>query len=588
MKRRRKAGIMLAAAVLAGIQLAGGGFCSMAAETEEVTTTETGSIGLNASIDLAALLASGKYTLKKAEQSYLTVECYEIEKVQYTTTVVDDSIQYMNIWIPKEYVNADGSFNWEAQVNGYTASTAPVIFRNNCSGWMSSSADNDSENSIGLNDYMTNGFVFVSCGARSRDANDGGAEGSHRNWGKAPTPVVDLKAGIRFLRANAGVIPGDTNHIISIGGSGAGEMSTTLGATGNMDDYYPYLYEAGAAGISHDESTGAYTSTISDAVYACMAYYPITDIDNADIAYAWMRMNTGETDAVTMTGEYVQFTDFQLALQQDEAYAFVDYLNSLNLVDMNGNALQLTGVRSGSYYDAILNNISDALNAYLASMSEGEAAEYAARLTATNTDERTWIIQKEDGSYAVVDLDGFMMNNGNEGDPSTIGQVFLRNKDIPGFDTLNLNAENNAFGYGDQVAVHYSTTVAKVLEDNYDKYLTLMTDEEKAEVDLYIEQALHGEQAEFLEYQTYLMDAMEIMYKIKAGQETAEIAQHWRIRSGTSDQHTSFSIGYNTALAARANGIDIDYHLVWAMIHGGELEGTSTGTFVDWVNGLMK
>ena len=31
------------------------------------------------------------------------------------------------------------------------------------------------------------------------------------------------------------------------------------------------------------------------------------------------------------------------------------------------------------------------------------------------------------------------------------------------------------------------------------------------------------------------------------------------------------------------NGIDIDYSLVWNMQHGNN-EGTSTGTFIDWVN----
>ena len=98
------------------------------------------------SLDLAAALESGIYTLKKAEQEYLTVECYEIEGVQFCANVLDENFQYMNIWIPKEYVNEDGTFNFEAEVNGYTAATAPIIFRNNCSGWFSGSPENDSEN----------------------------------------------------------------------------------------------------------------------------------------------------------------------------------------------------------------------------------------------------------------------------------------------------------------------------------------------------------------------------------------------------------------------------------------------------------
>lgn len=158
-------------------------------------------------------------------------------------------------------------------------------------------------------------------------------------------------------------------------------------------------------------------------------------------------------------------------MQEDEAYAFVDYINSLGLVDQEGNALELTGLRSGSYYDAILNNMSDALNAYVSELSEEEKSQYIGLLMDTNTEELTWITQNEDGSYAIVDLDGFVRNFGNYGDPDTIGEVFGRNKNIPGFDTLALDAENNAFGYDDQVAVHYSATVAVVMQENYDKYL---------------------------------------------------------------------------------------------------------------------
>ncbi len=106
-------------------------------------------------------------------------------------------------------------------------------------------------------------------------------------------------------------------------------MSSVLGATGNMEDYFPYLYEIGGLGIEYDEATDTYTSTISDAVYGCMCYYPITDIDNADIAYAWMRVNSGE-DGVHTTDPFptdADFTEFQMALQEDEAYAFIDYIH---------------------------------------------------------------------------------------------------------------------------------------------------------------------------------------------------------------------------------------------------------------------
>ncbi len=95
-------------------------------------------------------------------------------------------------------------------------------------------------------------------------------------------------------------------------------------------------------------------------------------------------------------------------------------------------------------------------------------------------------------------------------------------------------------------------------------------------------EALTGEQAALAETQTNLLNATEIMLGTD-GLTAVDPAEHWRDRSGTADQHTSFSVGYNILLAAQALGKDIDYHLVWDMGHGSN-EGTSTGTFIDWIN----
>ena len=523
-------------------------------------------------------LTTGTYELVKAEQSYVTEPCFCLEHVLYITKPLMPEYQYLKVWIPQAYVNEEESaINWEAEVNGYTPRSCPIIFRNNCTGWFSSNPENEVENRQGINDFMRNGYVLVVCGARSRNAVKNGI-----NYGKAPSPLVDLKAGLRFLRANKDVLPGNTDRIFSIGGSGAGQMSAALSAAGDMKDYYPYLYALGAAGVEKTED-GKYVSSISDRVYACQAYYPITDIDNADIAYAWMRVRTGEKgfSARFPFPQDVTFTPFQLELQKDEADAFVRYLNSLGLKDSDGNILRLESLRSGSYYAAILNNISVALNAYLAELEDPSV--YVDKLLATNKPGKTWVVKLNNGKLKVTDLDLFIANSGNRGDATTLGTCFLRNKDIPGFDTLALSAENNAFGRVDEPAVHYSATVAKVLKDNYEKYLSLMTEEEKAQADLWIEQALDNR---FLEYQTYLVDPLEILLNRKAGKEQTVPAEHWRIRSGTADEHTSFSIGFNLALSLIANGLDTDYSLVWAMIHGDEAEGTSTGTFVGWVESL--
>lgn len=526
--------------------------------------------------DGSFVLTTGTYQLKKAEQSFLEVDCFELAGVKYVDDPVMPELQYLNIWIPAGYVTENLAIDWDNIINGYTARTAPIVFRNNFAGWRSSDPDNDGENSVKLNELMEAGYIYVSCGGRSRDAVKDGI-----NYGKAPTPVVDLKSGVRFLRANQDILPGDTDRIISIGGSGAGQMSAALGVTGNMEEYYPYLYKNGSAGIELVD--GNYISTINDNIFAAQCYFPITDLDNADLAYAWQRFNTPEEGVFTVFPVRTEtvFTPFQLELQNDEAEAYAGYLNSLGL------GLTLDGTRSGSYYDAILNNLSSALNAYLAELSAEEADEYVSLLLATNTPELIWLVKEADG-YRITDLDGFIANNGSMGLRENIGTVFARNKDIPGFDTLDLSAENDAFGTEDVFAVHYSATVGRVLKDNYDKYLGLMNEEEKEQVDLWIEQTLESSLAGFLAEQTYLVNPMEILLARAAGNEEADPAEHWRIRSGTSDEHTAFTIGYNLSLALVANGIDTDYSLVWTMTHNERQEGTSTGTFLAWAEQLFK
>lgn len=234
--------------------------------------------------------------------------------VVYCTNVLCEEYQFMNIYAPAAYFDS-------GSVGGYTAETAPIVLQNNCGGWMSSKPGEPEPG------YLEAGFVYVSCGARSRGA---GEEGK---YGKSPSAVVDLKAAVRMLRLNAADMPGDEERIISVGTSGGGQMSSILGASGNMDEYYPYLFEIGAAGIQCDEAIGAYSSTIDDDIYGAMCYCPITDLDNADMAYAWMRYDCGETE---VPRRRMTFSPFQLTLQNDLAAAYCEYVNGLALKDENG------------------------------------------------------------------------------------------------------------------------------------------------------------------------------------------------------------------------------------------------------------
>ena len=507
------------------------------------------------------------------EDNQRAAQSVNAQGVYIEKNITNTEYQTMLVFVPAAYmsVNEDGSAVFtDAKIGNYTAETAPIVFQNNNGGWRSGAPKAPE-----YADTLSAGMIYVSCGSRSRDA----ADENGTSTGKAPIPVADLKAGIIAVRANTEVIPGDPDKIISVGASGGGQMSSDLGATGNMQEYYPYLYEAGAIGVTYDEATDTYSSEYDDSVYAAMAYCPIADIENADLAYAWLRYDStlnADGSLYETAGNY-EFTAFQLALQDAAAYAFGEYINSLGLTDANGNSLvfpenedETLNLRDGSYYDATLQNISDALNAALAVEEDPEAY-----LSETYGDTSVWLTVSEDGTYRVSDLGAFITNTG-----------LVRNKDIPGFDTLDLSAENDAFGSSDTKAVHYSAGIARLLQENYDTYSAL-DGFDPEQIDLYIQNALTGEEEQAIEQQAYLVNATQIMLNVADGTEEEDIAQYWRTRNGTADQHTSFSVAYNICLAAQMAGSKADYSLVWAMGHGSD-EGTTTGTFVDWINKICS
>lgn len=502
---------------------------------------------------------------------------YALRFVYFETKIESSHHQYMNIFVPAAFLNEDGTVNETGKCGGYMARTAPVILQNECSGWMSS-LPGDVNGS-----YIEAGFVYVCSGARSR--------GLENRSGKAPTPCVDLKAAVRMLRLHDAFIPGNKDRIVSCGTSGGGQMSSIFGASGNMPEYYPWLYEFGAAGIEKT-ADGQYISTIPDHVFGCQCYCPIADINNADFAYAWMRFDTGETGAINgREGTRIEFSPFKLALQEDEAKRFCTYINGLKLRDEDGNVLSFgekdgePDPRSGSYYERTLQNISDALNAWLRDKVQPDGSVVYAKNRPFGPSETFefasveayfdslkyvpfWLKKNEDGTYSVTDLRAFLC-----------GTNLCRNKDIPGFDTFHNTAENNAFGCREEEASHYSASIAALLRENYDRYKTL---EGFADCDVgdFIVQAERGE----VQRQVELMNATHILLDVAAGKRKADFARYWRTRNGTADEHTSFSIAYNLCLAARMAGAKgVDYSLVWNAPHG-SVDGDGTGSMISWVN----
>jgi hypothetical protein len=149
---------------------------------------------------------------------------------------------------------------------------------------------------------LASGFVVVTPGCRGRD--NKAADGTY--YGKAPAAIVDLKAAVRYIRHNSGIMPGNADQIFSVGCSAGGAISALLGTSGNSPLYDVYLKEIGAA----DEN---------DNIFGSACYSPITDLENADGAYEWMYgpypTRSGPVDQVISKQLKALYEEYQLSLR---------------------------------------------------------------------------------------------------------------------------------------------------------------------------------------------------------------------------------------------------------------------------------
>ncbi len=237
------------------------------------------------------------------------------------------------------------------------------------------------------------GYVLVEVGCRGRENKwpDG------KNYGKAPAAVTDLKAAIRYLRHNRGVVPGDVEKIITTGGSGGGWQSTLVAASGNCDWFRPYLEAIGAA----DER---------DDVFASFSTSPIIDHENADGAIEWQ-------------GGGLITDPRKKAVSDHWAELFAQYLETEEFVGKDGFG-RLTIDNLGEYI--VREYLGPDAARYLKKLDSQARAKY---LT-----EHPWI--SFDGEMATFRFEDF-------------GLYATRNANVPSFDDLELSQPSPNL-YGDE------------------------------------------------------------------------------------------------------------------------------------------
>lgn len=464
--------------------------------------------------------------------------------VSYCLEPVAPELEQMNIFVPGAYMDETGALTTKV-VNGYNAETAPIIFANNVGGYAQSYPSGVS----GFGEYLERGYVVVSPGCRGKETVD--ETGAY--IGKGCAGLVDLKAAIRCLKYNDAVLAGDADCIVSIGRSAGGALSALLATTGNVTDYDPYLEEIGAI------------MTATDDIYAAQCYCPITDYDNGSMAYEWF-YNGSLSYSVGGSGE---LTTFQQALSDDLAAAFPAYVNGLGLEDENGNALTLDEdtIWSGSYYDYMLQVLGESLSEYIEKtysvvksgmsaytyIEEEEALAYIDELNANGE----WV--SLEFTYAQASTGPSTIVTYASGADCTVNSIraFVENfrsrgKACPAFDKWGKGTE--IYGDSQNDCMHFDVTVADLLaENNYSVYEGY-------------DAALAAEYAEA--YSEAVMERVRLMNPLNF-LETGDVADYIRIRTGSSDEHASFTVSMNLALALDTyTDAVVNYGLAWAQPHG--------------------
>lgn len=325
--------------------------------------------------------------------------------IPYVADPVDKDYQSLNVFVP---VKVD-----EVTVD---TSDAPILFVIGVGGYMS--VNNARSGQGGFQGAMGNGVnigsrqdlalaagcIVVSPGCRGRDnkATDGTL------YGKAPAAIVDLKAAVRYIRHNRGIIPGNTERIVSVGCSAGGALSALLGASGNSPLFDDYLKQIGAA-------------EGNDNIFASACFSPITDLDHADMAYEW---NYGKTPARS------GLVDQELSEQLKSSFA--EYQTSLKLKGKN----DFGTLTAGNYGKYLLEYyLIASANKYLKSLPEEKRKEYLAK--------NQWICWNDKG--AAFSFPDYVAHVG-------------RMKGLPAFDDFEMRQpEPNLFGNKTTDARHFTS-----------------------------------------------------------------------------------------------------------------------------------
>ena len=465
---------------------------------------------------------------------------------------------------------------------------SPIVLCVNNSGWMANSwaartkvADDDPEKlaeytSIDDKDkigaILSRNFVLVSYGGRSRNGDP--IDGKYD--GHSPGIVADTKAVIRYLRSNAEALPaGDVEKIIITGTSGGGALSTVIAASGDSLDYFESLYEIGAAGVEKNED-GSYSSSISDSVFAVIAYCPITDLGNADAAYEWTYRDARAALADIDFNDDPE-KDPQIYYSADAATVMPevsDVLAANYAAYVDGLGLKLddgSDLTSANLKDAIVG----LMEAEIAeSIEEIGVKEMRADIQAQDYNELPgvaldWLTINDDGSFS-YDIDKHLTWVAANKQLKTVCAFSNR-----GLSWGNMN-EDTLFGTPD---FQYSAFEPY----SWDNDAEVGNGCGKDDTGMSWDEFMQTEDGARLAKQIRMTNAVEYLNDKSGSAEAGKKAAHWYVRYGMNDRDSSFALEtiLRYSIANCADITDANFEFAWLMPHSGDYDVTEAYAWLD-------
>lgn len=569
---------------------------------------------------------------------------YQIGLV-YCTDPETTDYESLAIYVPGDYFdgkeNSNGTYtcavNTENSVGNYTASNAPIVMPINTAGYSAHSAPT-SYNANEAKDYLDAGYVYVDAGCRGRD------NGENYSGG-APWGVSDLKAAVLYLKFNGDELPGDTERIFSFGHSGGGAQSAVLGASGDSELYIPYLESIGAALVDKNGNK------LSDSICGAMCWCPITSLDYADEAYEWTMgqySNSGTRSNESWTGalsddlarEYASYinelklkgSDGQtLTLEESDngIYAsgsYYDYMMSVVETSLNNFLNDTTfpytpssdgmsggapsgGVPSGDSGSAPSGGVpsdsgsapsgdvpsdsgsapsedlseSNDMGSDSSSSSDSSSGTYETAqdyINSLNSDEKWIEYDNSTNTAKITSLEAF------------VNHCKSPSKDVGAFDDLSRSqAENNLFGNDESDSLHFDSVMAKLLENNSDKYSKYSDYGSSYASDYSSDLSKLDKLNKSIEYRSNMYNPMYYLCDYYEGAGSSQVAKYWRINSGIEQGDTSFTVETNLALALEQIGSvdNVDFNTVWGQGHTqAERSGSANTNFINWINECLK